>query len=188
MKYSDGRIAGVIFFIAAAQFVLGLLVSESLYPGYSISENYISDLGVGPSAVIFNGSVFLLGVLMLGAIYLLQRMFHNLIFTVFLILDAVGTIGVGIFPENLEPMHSIAAVLIFLFGGLATLYSSRLMKQPTSIISIILGVWSLVAMALFGMQQYLGLGVGGMERMIVYPVLIWMFGFSGHLLGYSEHS
>ena len=62
MKYSEGTIAGVFFFIAAFQFVLGLLMPEALYPAYGIAENYISDLGIGPSAMIFNASVFLLGV------------------------------------------------------------------------------------------------------------------------------
>ena len=113
MKYSDGTSAAVFFFIAAFQFVRGLLVSEALYLGYSISENYIGDLGIGPSAMIFNLSVFLLGALMMGGIYMLQRAFHNKVFTVFLILTAVGSMGVGVFPENFEPMHSIAAFVIF---------------------------------------------------------------------------
>jgi len=163
-------------------------VSEAFYPGYNLSENYISDLGVGPSSLIFNISVFLLGALMVGGAFLLQRGFHDRIFTVFLILDAVGAMGVGVFPENLEPMHSLSAVLIFLFGGVSALYSFRLVKQPFTLISIILGVWSLVASGLFAMEQYLGLGVGGMERMIVYPVLMWIFGFSGYLLACSEQS
>jgi len=188
MKHSDKVLAGMFFFIAALQFVVGLLVSESLSPGYNISVNYISDLGIGPSAVIFNVSVFLLGALMLCGIFLLQRAFHNKVFTVFLLLDAVGAMGVGIFPENLEPMHSLSAFLIFLFGGVSTLYSSRLTKMPFSLISIILGVWSLVASSLFATQQYLGLGVGGMERMIVYPVLMWTFVFSGYLCACSERS
>jgi len=29
---------------------------------------------------------------------------------------------------------------------------------------------------------YLSLGPGGMERMIVYPVLLWVIGFSGYLM------
>jgi hypothetical membrane protein len=65
MAYSKEKVAGMLFFIAATQFVLGLTIAEALYPGYSVSDNYISDLGIGPSAVIFNSSVFLLGLLIL---------------------------------------------------------------------------------------------------------------------------
>ena len=60
MAYSREKVAGMLFFIAATQFVLGLTISEALYPGYSVSDNYISDLGIGPSSIIFNSSVFLL--------------------------------------------------------------------------------------------------------------------------------
>ena len=40
MEYSNGKVAGVLFFIAATQFVLGIIVTEALYHEYSISKNY----------------------------------------------------------------------------------------------------------------------------------------------------
>jgi len=60
MAYSRERVAGMLFFAAVTQFVLGLSVAEALYPGYSLSDQYISDLGTGPSAIVFNSSVFIL--------------------------------------------------------------------------------------------------------------------------------
>ena len=33
---------------------------------------------------------------------------------------------------------------------------------------------------------YMGLGPGGMEHMIIYPALIWLTLFSGHLITLSE--
>ena len=54
MTYSKEKVAGMLFFVAATQFVLCLTISEALYPGYSIFGNYISDLGVGPSSIVFN--------------------------------------------------------------------------------------------------------------------------------------
>jgi len=33
---------------------------------------------------------------------------------------------------------------------------------------------------------FLGLGPGGMERMIVYPALMWLAGFGGHLVTKRE--
>jgi hypothetical membrane protein len=96
--------------------------------------------------------------------------------------------GVGVFTENSEPMHSIASLLVFLFGSLSAIYSFRVMKLPLSLISIFLGVMSLSALVLFAAQQYLGLGVGGMERMIMYPILMWTIGFSGYLFAFPEKS
>ncbi len=63
----------MLFFIAVTQFVLGFTISEALYPGYSVSDNYISDLGIGPSSIIFNSSVFLLGLLLLIGTYFLRH-------------------------------------------------------------------------------------------------------------------
>ncbi len=73
MAYSREKVAGMVFFIAAAQFLLGLIIAEASYSGYSVSANYISDLGIGPSAVIFNSSVFLGGLLLLIGTYFLRH-------------------------------------------------------------------------------------------------------------------
>ena len=69
MKYPKERVAGAVFFVAVTQFILCLMVAEALYPGYSLSGNYVSDLGVGPSSIVFNSSVFLLGLLLAVGTY-----------------------------------------------------------------------------------------------------------------------
>jgi hypothetical protein len=38
---------GLMFFIAAVQFVIALIVAETRYPGYNAGAYYISDLGPG---------------------------------------------------------------------------------------------------------------------------------------------
>jgi len=186
MVYSKCKIAGLLFFIAATQFVLGLIVAEALYPGYTVSNNYISDLGIGPSSMIFNISVFLLGLFLIIGTYFLQSAFNVKILTVLLLLTAIGAMGVGIFTENSEPTHVIVSLIAFLFGGLSAIFSYRLIKLPFSILSIILGLMSLIALILYGANKYAGLGAGGMERMIVYPILIWAVGFGGYLLAFPE--
>jgi hypothetical protein len=45
MKYAHSKVAGALIFVGSAQFIVALTVAEALYPGYSISQNYISDLG-----------------------------------------------------------------------------------------------------------------------------------------------
>jgi hypothetical protein len=46
----------------------------------------------------------------------------------------------------------------------------------------------LAALALFAGNTYLGLGAGGMERMIFYPAMIWTLGFGAYLLGEEGRS
>jgi hypothetical membrane protein len=50
------------------------------------------------------------------------------------------------------------------------------------VLSLISGLTSLTALALFATNNYLGLGHGGMERLIVYPVLSWGLLIAGYLL------
>jgi len=195
MKFSDGRVAGVLLFVAASQFILGIVVSEALYPGYSVSANYISDLGVGPSAIIFNSSIFLLGLLLLVGAYFLQRAFDYTVLTVLLVLTALGAMGIGVFTEDFGTIHLIVSLIVFLFGGLSAIFSAicshvhefKLLKAPFSVLAIILGVLCLGALALLGANMDLGLGVGGMERMILYPLLMWGAGFGGYLIATPEN-
>ena len=187
MKYADGKVAGVLFFVAASQFVIGMMIAEARgISGYSISTNYISDLGVGPSAMIFNSSVFLLGLLVLVGAYFLQRAFKFKLLTVLLVLTAIGAMGVGVFTEDWGWVHPVVSLIAFLFSGLSCIASYRLVKRPFSVIVVILGLMTLGALGLFSADVYLGLGAGGMERMIVYPVLTWGAGFGGYLLASSD--
>jgi hypothetical membrane protein len=186
MVYSKGKATGILFFIAASQFILGLIVAEAMYPGYSVADNYISDLGVGPSAAIFNSSVFLLGLLVIVGGYFLQKAFNLKPLTILLVLTAIGTMGVGVFTEDFGTIHSIVSFIAFLFGGLSAIASIKLLKLPLSIIAVILGLMTLAALGLFIGSMNLGLGVGGMERMIVYPILVWGAGFGGYLTANTE--
>ena len=188
MKYSDQKVAGILFFIAAAQFILGLMVAEALYPGYSTSNNYVSDLSVGPSSLIFNSSIFLLGLLALIGTYFFQRTFHFKTLAIVLAISAGAAMGVGIFTENSPPIHYIVSVLVFLFSGFSAILSHRIMKSPLSFLSLVLGIMIVVTMLLFFGNITMGLGVGGMERMIVYPSLIWMAGFGVFLMVQPEQS
>ena len=121
MPYPKGTMAGTLFFIAATQFILCLIIAEALYPGYSVSSNYISDLGVGPSAIIFNASVFLLGLLILTATYLQRRKPNLKTLNILLLLMAIGAMGVGIFTKNYTLPHGAVSSAAFFFAGLSAI-------------------------------------------------------------------
>jgi hypothetical membrane protein len=186
MKYDDRKIAGSLLFIGAVLCVLGIIVAEALYTGYSTSENYISDLGVGPSSLIFNSSLFLLGVLTVGGAYFIQRAFDFRLFSILAAITGIGAMGVGLFPEDAGVVHAVFSFITFLFAGLSAIMSYKLQKSPFSYFSVILGVVVLLALGLFASGTFLGLGKGGMERMIAYPALLWAIGFGGHLISYSS--
>jgi hypothetical protein len=92
--------------------------------------------------------------------------------------------------------------MAFFFAGLSAIASFKVLKKPLSLISIILGAMTLGALVLFSIGMitsgsltsdvaydsnfYLGLGPGGIERMIVYPALMWLAGFGVHLVTQRE--
>ncbi len=209
MTYDMKKVAGALLFSGCVQFLLFLIMAEALYPGYSVSKNYISDLGVCPeTAHIFNLSVFLLGVTAVICAYFVYRVYNFRLFSVFIIVMGIGAMSVGLFPEcesghcDADPcgyasfqacideitciIHVIAALIAFLFGGLSAIVSHKLLDPPFSYFSVLQGVLSIVALVLSIYaalaHTHLGLGVGGIELMIVCPVLLWGIGFGGYLM------
>jgi len=166
-------------------------LAEFLYPDYSVSENYISDLGVGlmPSRVVFTAATIVFGSMALVSSALMRRSRPRSYMWFLLAASGVGAIGVGTFNEDSVPaIHAVFAVMAFLFGNLAAVYSCRIVRSPLSYIFVLLGIIGLAALALYAGNTYLGLGAGGMERMIFYPAMIWTLGFGAYLMGEEGRS
>lgn len=187
MKFTDRKIAGMLLSLGSVLCVLGIIASEALYPGYSTSKNYISDLGVGPSGLLFNTSVFLLGILALCGTYFIQKAFNSKLFSLLMAASAVGAMGVGLFTEDAATLHTVFSLTVFLFGGLSAIASVKLQKPPLSYLSVALGLTSLAALFLFAFGVDLGLGKGGMERLVAYPALLFAVSFGGYLVGNSKN-
>jgi len=202
MAYPRRKVAGVLFFVAVTQFIIGLTITEALYPGYSLSDNYVSDLGTGPYSIFFNSSAFLLGLLLIIGTYSLRHIPDLKTENTMLFLMAIGAMGVGVFTKDFTVPHAAMASIAFFFSGLAAIASAKVLKKPFSLIGIVLGAMTLGALGLYSAgivtsgsitsniaydsNFYLGLGPGGMERMIVYPALMWLAGFSGYLATQQE--
>jgi hypothetical membrane protein len=96
---------------------------------------------------------------------------------------SIGTIGVGIFPETSGQIHILFAFIAFLFIGLSAIASYRIGNFPMSYFSLILGGITLITLLLSAMGLTLGLGNGGIERVILYPSIIWIIGIGAYMLG-----
>jgi hypothetical membrane protein len=187
MIHNGQKIAGTLLLTGGIQCVLGIIVAEALYPGYNTSTQTISALGVGPSAIVFNSAIFITGILGLMSTYFIQRIFNKLHFTVLLAITHIGVIGVSLFTEAPTSMalHSFFSVVTYIFGGLSAIVSFIVQKSPLSLFSVCLGGVSLLAMGFLVAGQYLGLGLGGIERLVAYPLLLWIVAFGSHLIAYT---
>jgi len=193
------NIAGALLFIAGVIVFLGITTAEAVYPGYSTSQNMISDLGatvppnsiiVQPAATIFNFTMIISGLCIIFSAYFLYRSSGMDTFTVTLALFGIGVFGVGIFPGNFGAIHAIFALLAFLFGGITAIVSYRQSLSPLNYFSVILGLLALLDLLLYyilGMESpFAFLGPGGLERWIAYPIVLWVIGFGGYLMGLSQ--
>ncbi len=219
MSANPQNTAGILFAISVAVTFIGMMIAEALYEGYSLSSNFISDLGarcvwdfpklfpdratecfIPPTpaaAFFFNSVAFAAGLLIIaGAFSLyvaiqngntsglhLQPAYKGKLLIVFLALAGFGVMGIGLFPESAGIIHIVIAVgPLFTFGNLTAIVSASVVRRPLNVFLAALGVIGLVANVLFNTGIYLGIGPGGMERMVLYPFLLWGLAFGGYLV------
>lgn len=191
------KIAGSLLLVGGAQFIILTILAEAVYPNFSVSNNYISDLGIwnSPSAAIFNFAIILHGLLTLASAYLFHEEFKTLAVSIPFALIGLGAIVAGVFPfdsfvvNGFPVIHNTGAIMAFISGGVAAITVYKITKAPFRYISVVFGGVALLALTLFmftSPYNYLGLGVGGMESMIFYPELIWVIGFGGYLMALSD--
>ncbi len=189
------KIAGLLFYLSGAIVLMGIITAEAMYPsGYTTFKNEISDLGATrqpnsvsfePSSSIFNSIMWLSGLMILTATFYQHKYFKKLLFTIPVTLFGLGLFGVGIFPGNIRPYHGMSAMLAFLTGGVSAIASAKIVQPPYKYIGIVLGIISLTTwfMAVFSpstLLQYIG--IGGTERWVAYPLMLWLTGMGGYLM------
>lgn len=183
------RSPGLWLLSGALLMLVSVHLAEFLYPEYSVSQNYISDLGVGPmpSRGIFTAGIIVFGLVVLISAAMMRQTFPRSSMWFLLAASGVGAIGVGIINEDsFLRVHALFAAMAFLFGNLAAVYSYRMVRPPLSWVFVLLGLIGLSALALTGGEIFLGIGAGGMERMIFYPAMFWILAFGAYLLGLED--
>jgi hypothetical membrane protein len=193
------RIGAIVWVLAIQFFIAQWIVQSAWTTPFSLMTNYISDLGnttcgpypVGSSMYVcspwhagMNASFISLGVIILVGAALIYRAFPpgrtRTLGLVLLALAGPGEILVGLFPENVNiTPHAIGAAAHFVSGnlgivvlGIAIAATRRQTRLAVS--SIIFGSVGLLATVLFVSGYYLGIGIGGMERIAAYPLPLWL--------------
>ncbi|MEU9455684.1 DUF998 domain-containing protein [Streptomyces sp. NPDC048277] len=195
MKYRIGCLAwivGVVQFFGAHA-----VVEVSWSTPYSWARNNISDLGnvycttqtqprpryvCSPAHDLMNFSFVLLGVLLAVGVACggsLWRTNRTATVTRALLTSAgVGFVVAGLAPADVyENQHVLGAMLIMGLGNIGLLTAgaglSREVGTGLRWATGLLGALALTALSLFLSQRYLGLGIGGMERVAALPLLVW---------------
>ena len=194
-KSSSLKLAGSLIFFAGIQWLMTVLAAETLFPGYSIMANDLSDLAstvppnvsvLQPSAMLFNATTFIFGMLIIASAFLIHRVCKKRLFTALLALSGLAAMAVGIFPGDTGTIHGLVALAWFVTAPLSAFVAFRFLKKPFAYFSVIIGVFALIVLisAVFAGQSslFVTFGRGGEERMLVYPIVLWMMAFAGYLM------
>lgn len=187
------RLAGLVLFVLAAQFMSVIMLAASIAPGYDFNEAAISDLGViGSTALLFNSSLVAAGVLNILGGYLFYRSHRRGWVLALFVVAGVGALGVGVFTLDRGAVHSLFALVAFLFFNLEAMAVGTLTRGAMRAISVLAGAIGLVFVVLMvigdggNTAAFGAIGHGGTERMIVYPAMLWMLALGGHLMAARE--
>ena len=183
------RLAGLFFVVLAAQFMTVIMLAAAMAPDYNFNESAISDLGVtDETALLFNASLVVVGLLNLVGGYLFYRVHGRRWIAGVFALAGVGAVGAGVFTLDVEGVHGLFALVAFLGFNLQAIATATRLSGAMKALSVVAGVVGLafvVVMAVGdgGNTAVFGpIGHGGTERMIVYPVMIWLVALGGYLL------
>ncbi|WP_258560305.1 DUF998 domain-containing protein [Halorhabdus salina] len=182
-------LAGTCFLLLAGGFMTVLMLAAAMAPSYDFGGGAISDLGViAETALLFNVGLLAVGVLNLLGGWLLYRAHGRRWLLGLYAVATIGAIGTGLFPLDTDP-HSLFALLAFLGFNLEAIGTAQVLTGPMRIVAIVAGVLGLAFIVVMvigdaGNPAVFGpIGHGGAERMIVYPVMLWVVAFGGYLLG-----
>lgn len=126
---------------AAVCIVLGITAFLTLtgyaalnYPGFSLADNYLSDLGVGSTALFFNTACVITGIfIIIAALFLLKKGWQKAS-AVLLAACGIALIGIGIFPKNAPLPHAITTYAFFALTPIFILTTSiHLLKQKNNL-------------------------------------------------------
>lgn len=197
---TDLRLGGSLLTIAGVTILMGIITAEALYPNtFTTGGNEISDLGgtrppnsliFQPSAMIFDFSMAAIGILVIAGSLFVHRIFGRRSVTIPMTVLGIGALGVGLFPGNTGAPHAIFAMVTFVAGGVAAISAARVTTAPFRLISFLLGAVSLLTLASYILlgegSPMAAFGIGGIERWIVYPVILWVIAFGGYLCGRAD--
>ncbi|MEV0449911.1 DUF998 domain-containing protein [Streptomyces sp. NPDC050600] len=186
-------IAGVVQF-----FALHVMTESAWARPYSWARNNISDLGnahcalqaapepryvCSPEHGLMNGSFVALGVLLVVGAALtgdaLWRGGRTAAAARLLLAGAgLGFVLVGLAPADVnENQHVLGALLIMATGNIGLILAGFALAEHTPTYlrwgTGLLGATAVTAFGLFLSHHYVGLGMGGMERVAAFPVLLW---------------
>lgn len=167
------KLIGVLCIFASLNFIFATYIAESQTPGFDASSLAISVSGVGPYAALFNFSVMLSGLVTVVISVLVYKVLKNQVAFIAIALCGLGIFAVGLFPLSVKPHHMIASYAAFFAGPLIAVGSYFFTRKAWSIVFAGLGIFSIISAIVFVFHIRTSLAPPIVERLVVYPFLIF---------------
>lgn len=200
------RIGATVWILGAAVFFACQFIAQSAWQTpYSWSANNVSDLGnvycqpwgdnhryvCSPlhdamnAGVVAEGILIIVGMLLLG--YLWKRGVVSVIARSLIVFGAAGYALAGFAPADVSEKWHVFGAFLIAFLGLPGLFLTGFQMQSTRPaffrwLATIIGGVGLLATFHFFSQHYLGLGMGGMERLWGFNLPIWTLATGSYVL------
>jgi hypothetical membrane protein len=173
-------------------------------PGFSWTENALSDLGVmpGDTSALYNYGLIVSGILgfvFATSLFGVMRFFdvlsadgkpHVLIYrgesgALFFSLACLALVAIGVFPEDVRYLHTLASVAFFVLLILALLRLGiaflQVKRKPWAVFTLLLGVVALVPWVLLFAVRYVS-GVAVPEFISAVAGAVWAVVFGYEML------
>ncbi len=176
--HSNKTAAGYMVLLSVAALLVLVMASQLNYVGYSFQHNFISDLGVGSTAGIFNAGAFASGAMLCVAALLARRSKAGMASSVGMVIAGIGLAGVGLYPETTGMAHALFAAMAFGMSIVLEIAFYKVYRGTLSYYSLISGLVGAAALvAMVGMASMPVLitlvGEGGLEEALFYIDMAW---------------
>jgi len=191
--FSRRNVLKVLPFFSLLILLLSIAISISLYFKYDFFNQYLSELGVGPTSIIFNSGLIISALLLIPFFFssLLHKSFLKQTGSILGIAAMISLAGIGIFPIPNYPHHLITAFMFFFASALAIIFFSvdyfvEALKRATAKVSAVKGAkrskYFFIGFGVFGLAVaayafcFLFLFMEPLpQKICVSAIMIWVF-------------
>jgi hypothetical membrane protein len=174
------RWGAALWLLRPVYILVELAVAAAATAGYSLVGDTVSDLGAtgcrplacSPGHELMNGTFIGVGLLLvLGAVLLVDRLGSPV--TVLLVVAGLSSVATGLFPVDEDArLHALAAAPLFVCQPAALVLLSRALRPTHARMAAALAVTAFGTAAAAAGFAAGGAGVGVLERLALWPVLV----------------
>lgn len=190
------KVAGICGFLTPIIAFALIFSAIASYPEFSWMGNALSDLGIvsGVTSVLFNSGLIVGGALCIvfatGLFVLLRERVAGKLGAFVFVLASVALLLIGVFHENVRPVHYIVSVMFFMLLPISLLISVGafwLMRRlRMAVFTLLVAVAAATPWVLYFAIHYVS-GVAIPEAVSAFAGAVWAVVLSGKMLRQASH-